>query len=36
MSTGCIGLAIGRNVWQDKNPLQITRELKKIIWKSKK
>jgi len=35
MSTGCIGLAIGRNVWQDKNPMQITKELKKIIWKSK-
>lgn len=35
MAAGCIGLAIGRNVWQDKNPLQVTKELKKIIWKSK-
>ena len=33
MDTGCIGLAIGRNVWQDKNPLRITKEIKKIIWK---
>lgn len=33
MKAGCIGLAIGRNVWQDKEPLKITKEIKKIIWK---
>jgi class I fructose-bisphosphate aldolase len=33
MASGCIGLAIGRNVWQDKNPLQITKEIKKIVFK---
>jgi DhnA family fructose-bisphosphate aldolase class Ia len=33
MQTGCIGLAIGRNIWQNKKPLKITKELKKIIWK---
>jgi class I fructose-bisphosphate aldolase len=33
MNSGCIGLAIGRNIWQSKNPLQITNKLKKIIWK---
>jgi class I fructose-bisphosphate aldolase len=32
MSTGCIGLAIGRNVWQSPNPLEITNKIKKVIW----
>ncbi len=32
MKAGCIGLAIGRNVWQSSNPLQLTNKLKKIIW----
>lgn len=33
MDAGCIGLAIGRNIWQSKNPLEITKKIKKIIWK---
>ena len=33
VNAGCIGLAIGRNVWQDKYPLKTTKEIKKIIWK---
>ncbi len=33
MSTGAIGLAIGRNIWQNKYPLKITKKIKKIIWK---
>ena len=33
MKAGCSGLAIGRNVWQNKNPLEITNKIKKIIWK---
>jgi len=33
MNSGAIGLAIGRNVWQSKNPLSITNKLKKIIFK---
>ena len=32
MSTGCVGLAIGRNIWQAKEPLKITKKIKKIIW----
>ncbi len=32
MSTGAIGLAIGRNVWQAKKPLEITKKIKKVIW----
>jgi len=33
VSVGCSGLAIGRNVWQNKNPLKITHKIKEIIWK---
>ena len=33
MKTYCIGLAIGRNIWQSKNPLGITKKIQKIIWK---
>ncbi len=33
IEAGCIGLAIGRNVWQDKKPLEITKKIKKVIWK---
>ena len=29
----CIGLAIGRNVWQNKNPMKITNKIKRLIWK---
>ncbi len=32
MQAGAIGLAIGRNVWQNKNPLEITKKIKKIIF----
>lgn len=33
METGAIGLAVGRNVWKSKNPIKLTKELKKIIFK---
>ena len=32
MGSGAIGLAVGRNVWQAKDPLGITKKIKKIIW----
>lgn len=32
MKAGFSGMAIGRNVWQSKDPMKITRELKKVIW----
>lgn len=32
MDSGCIGLAIGRNIWQSKEPLKLTKEIKKIIF----
>lgn len=33
MDAGCVGSAIGRNVWQSKKPLEVTKKIKKIIWK---
>jgi fructose-bisphosphate aldolase, class I len=33
MKAGCAGLAIGRNVWQSKNPDKISKKLKKIVFK---
>lgn len=33
INAGCIGLAIGRNVWQAKEPLKITDKIKKVVWK---
>ena len=32
MAVGAIGIAVGRNVWQRENPLEITKELKEIIF----
>lgn len=29
---GFSGLAIGRNIWQSKKPLELTAKIKKIIW----
>jgi len=28
---GAVGLAIGRNVWQSKNPLRVTKEIKEVL-----
>ena len=32
MQAGATGIAIGRNIWQAKNPLELTKKIKKIIW----
>lgn len=32
MRSGAIGMAVGRNIWQSKNPLEMTRRLKKIVF----
>jgi len=32
IKAGASGLAIGRNVWQSKEPIKLTMQLKKIIW----
>lgn len=31
MHSGCIGMAIGRNIWQNKNPVELTKKVKRII-----
>jgi class I fructose-bisphosphate aldolase len=33
MQAGVFGLAIGRNIWQNKNPIELTNQLKEIIFK---
>lgn len=33
MDSGCIGLAVGRNVWQAKNPLEVTKKIKKLVFR---
>lgn len=33
IEAGAAGLAIGRNIWQHPNPLEITKKIKGIIWK---
>ena len=32
LSVGAIGIAVGRNIWQDKKPLEIAGQLAKIIF----
>jgi class I fructose-bisphosphate aldolase len=32
MDSGAIGLAIGRNIWQAKNPIKVADKIKKVIW----
>jgi class I fructose-bisphosphate aldolase len=34
MAAGGTGVAVGRNVWQDDKPVEMTGELSKIIWSS--
>ncbi len=33
MEAGFTGLAIGRNIWQSKKPIELTNKVKDIIWK---
>ncbi|MBU0958332.1 MAG: aldolase, partial [Nanoarchaeota archaeon] len=33
IKAGFVGMAIGRNVWQAKDPMKITKLLKKEIWR---
>lgn len=33
IKSGAIGLAIGRNIWQNSNPIVLTNKIKKEIWK---
>lgn len=36
MDSGAAGIAVGRNVWQSKNPLEISKKINKIIFSNKK
>lgn len=33
MSTGAAGMAIGRNVWQDENPVEIAKKIAETVYK---
>ena len=33
VSVGCSGVAIGRNVWQSKNPKEVADKIREAIWK---
>jgi class I fructose-bisphosphate aldolase len=33
MATGVMGMVVGRNIWQNKKPLEITEKIKKIVFK---
>lgn len=33
MAAGAIGAAVGRNVWQDENPLEVTAKIKEIVFR---
>ncbi|MAG02354.1 hypothetical protein CMI42_03380 [Candidatus Pacearchaeota archaeon] len=33
MKSGAIGLAIGRNIWQNKDPVKITNKIRKMVWR---
>ena len=35
MNAGAIGLAVGRNVWQAKKPIEISNKIRKIIFGQK-
>ena len=32
MAQGAIGLAVGRNVWQNSDPIAITKKISEVIW----
>ncbi len=33
MNAGCIGMAVGRNIWQSENPVELSQKIYNIIWK---
>lgn len=35
IESGAAGLAIGRNIWQSKDPIELTEKIKKIVWNEK-
>jgi len=35
MQTGAVGMAVGRNIWQHKTPVKMTKTLKEVIFENK-
>ncbi len=35
MDAGASGIAIGRNIWQSKNPLDLAKAIKSIVFENK-
>lgn len=35
MSAGCLGMAVGRNIWQSEKPFSVTRALQAVIYDGK-
>jgi class I fructose-bisphosphate aldolase len=35
MSAGCLGMAVGRNVWQSEKPFSVTKALKAVVYEGK-
>ena len=33
MSAGALGMAVGRNIWQSKEPVELSKKLAQIIFK---
>jgi len=33
IDAGAIGMAVGRNIWQSNKPLELTKKIKKVIWR---
>lgn len=32
IKAGAVGLAVGRNIWQDQNPIELGRKVAEVIW----
>lgn len=32
VDAGCIGMAVGRNIWQSENPIELSNKVKNVIW----
>lgn len=36
MKAGCMGVAVGRNIWQSKNPDELSKKIKKVVFEKEK
>jgi class I fructose-bisphosphate aldolase len=35
MSAGCLGMAVGRNIWQSEKPFSVTKALQAVVYDGK-